>query len=152
MEKNSILDLAITLKSELLRSPRKMLGMANADPENKRKEARESPEKTEKERKEKKLKSKLPSRHPSNLLEKRKQPLLREKAEEEEEERVKNDLFNLNHLYAALLLTIGFIEYNHSKLYLKRMSYENEPKTVEDYKDVVKILKLKIIKQNKKIQ
>jgi hypothetical protein len=32
------------------------------------------------------------------------------------------------------------------------MSYENEPKSVEDYKDVVKILKLKIIKQNKKIQ
>lgn len=32
------------------------------------------------------------------------------------------------------------------------MSYENEPKTVDDYKDVVKILKLKIIKQNKKIQ
>jgi calpain, invertebrate len=32
------------------------------------------------------------------------------------------------------------------------MSYENEPKTIEDYKDVVKILKLKIIKQNKKIQ
>jgi hypothetical protein len=29
---------------------------------------------------------------------------------------------------------------------------ESEPKTVEDYKDVVKILKLKIIKQNKRIQ
>jgi hypothetical protein len=32
------------------------------------------------------------------------------------------------------------------------MSFENEPKSIEDYKDVVKILKLKIIKQNKKIQ
>ncbi len=29
---------------------------------------------------------------------------------------------------------------------------ENEPKTIEDYKDVVKILKLKIIKQNKRLQ
>lgn len=29
---------------------------------------------------------------------------------------------------------------------------EREPKTIDDYKDVVKILKLKIIKQNKKIQ
>jgi hypothetical protein len=29
---------------------------------------------------------------------------------------------------------------------------DNDPKSVEDYKDVVKILKLKIIKQNKKIQ
>ena len=28
----------------------------------------------------------------------------------------------------------------------------NEPKTLEDYKDVVKILKLKIIKQNKTIK
>lgn len=32
------------------------------------------------------------------------------------------------------------------------MSLENQPKTIDDYKDVVKILKLKIIKQNKKIQ
>ena len=32
------------------------------------------------------------------------------------------------------------------------MSHENEPKTINDYIDVVKILKLKIIKQNKKIQ
>ena len=32
------------------------------------------------------------------------------------------------------------------------MSLENEPKSVEDYKDVVKILKLKIIKQSKRIQ
>lgn len=32
------------------------------------------------------------------------------------------------------------------------MSLQNEPKTIEDYKDVVKILKLKIIKQNKRIQ
>lgn len=32
------------------------------------------------------------------------------------------------------------------------MSFENDPKTIDDYKDVVKILKLKIIKQNKKIQ
>lgn len=32
------------------------------------------------------------------------------------------------------------------------MSHENEPKTIHDYIDVVKILKLKIIKQNKKIQ
>ena len=31
------------------------------------------------------------------------------------------------------------------------MSQESEPKTIDDYKDVVKILKLKIIKQNKKI-
>ena len=29
---------------------------------------------------------------------------------------------------------------------------EKEPKSVEDYKDVVKLLKLKIIKQNKRIQ
>jgi hypothetical protein len=32
------------------------------------------------------------------------------------------------------------------------MSHENEPKTIEDYKDVVKILKLKIIKQSKRVQ
>ncbi len=32
------------------------------------------------------------------------------------------------------------------------MMSDNDPKSVEDYKDVVKILKLKIIKQNKKIQ
>ena len=32
------------------------------------------------------------------------------------------------------------------------MSYENEPKSIDDYKDVVKILKLKIIKLNNKIQ
>jgi len=35
---------------------------------------------------------------------------------------------------------------------IKIMSFENDPKTIDDYKDVVKILKLKIIKQNKKIQ
>lgn len=29
---------------------------------------------------------------------------------------------------------------------------ESQLKTIDDYKDVVKILKLKIIKQNKKIQ
>jgi hypothetical protein len=29
---------------------------------------------------------------------------------------------------------------------------EREPKSIDDYKDVVKILKLKIIKQNKRIQ
>ena len=32
------------------------------------------------------------------------------------------------------------------------MSYENEPKSIDDYKDMVKILKLKIIKQKKKIE
>ena len=32
------------------------------------------------------------------------------------------------------------------------MSYENEPKSLDDYKDVIKILKLKIIKQTKRIQ
>lgn len=32
------------------------------------------------------------------------------------------------------------------------MSLQSEPKSIEDYKDVVKILKLKIIKQNKRIQ
>ena len=37
-------------------------------------------------------------------------------------------------------------------IFNKVMHYENEPKTAEDYRDVVKILKLKIIKQNKKIQ
>lgn len=37
-------------------------------------------------------------------------------------------------------------------LYSNTMSIENEPKTIEDYKDVVKLLKLKIIKQAKKLQ
>ena len=41
---------------------------------------------------------------------------------------------------------------NSIKNITPKMSAENEPKTIEDYKDIVKILKLKIIKQNKKLQ
>jgi hypothetical protein len=119
MEKKSIPNSAITSKSELLRPPGKTPGKADANlEETKRKEEKEekeSPEKTDKRKREKKWKN---SPLPSNPLQRRRLAL-RERAEEEEEERVKNDLFNLKHLY-SIFTGNGFIVNNHSKLYLKR--------------------------------
>ena len=71
------------------------------------------------------------------------------KAEEEVLVKVNSDLCNLNDLNTQYVKILDRFDLSYV---IKIMSFENEPKSIEDYKDVVKILKLKIIKQNKKIQ
>ena len=91
----SIPKLATILKSRLLRLPRNTTEKTDANPEITKKEERESPESKKKRRKERKLRKRLLSNNP-NLLRPRRMPP-RGRVEEEEAERVRNDLFKLNH-------------------------------------------------------
>ena len=88
-----------TLKSKLLKLPRDKAKTIDVSPEQMDKKNKESQEKINRKRKEK-IKSKLRPSKPQlqSKLKSKKLPQLKEKAEEEEEERVNNDLFNLNSL------------------------------------------------------